>query len=83
MGRKGDNTKAGGLFPDTDTIDTSVPKVTNDHVDIPEEVAVNVVLDILEDSPALEISPALEEEEEDRVAVDDPGVADNDEEGAD
>jgi len=55
----------------------------NDHADIPDEVTDNVVLETLEDSSALEVSPALEEEEEDGVAEDDSGVADKDEEGAD
>lgn len=63
--------------------DTSVPQVINGHVDIPVEVTVNDVLDTLEDSSALEVSPALEEEEEDGVAGDDSGVVDKDEEGAD
>lgn len=48
------------------------------HVDIPGEVTVNVVLETLVDSPALE-----EEMEEDGVADDDSGVADKDEEEAD
>lgn len=56
----------------------------NGHADIPGEVTVNVVLEALGDSPALVVSPALEEEEEeDRVADDDPGVADKDGEEAD
>lgn len=49
------------------------------HVDIPGEVTVNVVLETLVDSPALE----EEEMEEDGVADDDSGVADKDEEEAD
>lgn len=47
------------------------------------EVTVNVVLETLVDPSALEVSPALEEEEEERVADDDSEVADKDEEGAD
>lgn len=55
-----------------------MPRGDNDHVDIPDEVTVNVALETLGDSPALE-----EEEEEDRVADDGSGVADKDGEEAD
>lgn len=54
----------------------------DDRANIPGEVTVNVVLETLEDSPVLEVSPALEEEE-DGVADDDSEVADKDGEEAD
>jgi hypothetical protein len=62
-----------------------VPQVINDHVDIPVEDTVNNVLDRLEVCSALEVCPALgeEEEEEDGVAGNDSGVVDEDEEGVD
>lgn len=53
-----------------------------DHVDIPDEVTVNDVLETLGDPAALDVSATLEEEV-DGVADDDSGVADKDEEEAD
>lgn len=59
---------------------TSTTTFDTNHVDIPGEVTVNVVLETLGDSPALEEEV---EEEEDGVADDDSGVADKDGEEAD
>lgn len=57
----------------------------NNHVDIPDEVPVNV-LETLEDCPELGVSPALDEEDEEEeagVADEDAEVAGKDEEEAD